>query len=324
LRDPRFLITRALPCGLVVLLVALLAGYFYGAPEQPETRREHLVVAEEPPRAPRTGPRPKPKSKHRILVVGASGHAGKAIMSEAKARGYDVTGTSRRGLVQCDNSCQDANDGICDDGGPGAEYALCVEGSDCRDCGSRNTPPINLYDAKIVHDFLVGTDFTSIIVAINAVGPPFSDPNGPKLVDGWRNLLILGSRTARNSYLLFVGGASTSFDPETGKMLMDTGKFGSRKADIFGMFRQHKEALNYLKSVQPWSEVHWTCQTPPERIGRGQGVTTERTGVYRMGNDSLVVNEEGVSQISWEDYAVAAVDEIETQDHDNKRYTVGY
>ncbi len=38
----------------------------------------------------------------------------------------------------CSNTCQYANDGECDDGGPGAEYNACAFGSDCGDCGVRS------------------------------------------------------------------------------------------------------------------------------------------------------------------------------------------
>lgn len=41
----------------------------------------------------------------------------------------------------CDNLCADtcefANDGACDDGGPLSEFAVCEYGTDCADCGSR-------------------------------------------------------------------------------------------------------------------------------------------------------------------------------------------
>ena len=37
----------------------------------------------------------------------------------------------------CDNTCQYAGDGECDDGGVGSEYDLCSYGTDCTDCGSR-------------------------------------------------------------------------------------------------------------------------------------------------------------------------------------------
>ena len=43
----------------------------------------------------------------------------------------------------CSNECEYAGDGACDDGGPGAAFALCSLGTDCDDCGARDgeTPP---------------------------------------------------------------------------------------------------------------------------------------------------------------------------------------
>jgi hypothetical protein len=41
----------------------------------------------------------------------------------------------------CTNTCEDNADGICDDGGDGAEYDICEFGSDCDDCMSRAVPP---------------------------------------------------------------------------------------------------------------------------------------------------------------------------------------
>eukprot|EP00966_Prymnesium_polylepis_P068785 1597633-Prymnesium_polylepis.1 len=38
--------------------------------------------------------------------------------------------------------CSLASDSDCDDGGPGAEYALCAYGADCLDCGGRH--PLHL------------------------------------------------------------------------------------------------------------------------------------------------------------------------------------
>lgn len=48
--------------------------------------------------------------------------------------------SSRRcGLPQivCENSCLYAEDGVCDDGGPGSEYNVCNYGTDCIDCEER-------------------------------------------------------------------------------------------------------------------------------------------------------------------------------------------
>lgn len=40
---------------------------------------------------------------------------------------------------RCYNTCWGStSDGVCDDGGPGAEYSVCSLGYDCADCGTRS------------------------------------------------------------------------------------------------------------------------------------------------------------------------------------------
>lgn len=49
--------------------------------------------------------------------------------------GSASSGTSSGG--GCTNTCRSANDGECDDGGPGSLYSVCALGTDCSDCGPR-------------------------------------------------------------------------------------------------------------------------------------------------------------------------------------------
>ncbi|MEM6956302.1 MAG: hypothetical protein AAF645_11455 [Myxococcota bacterium] len=37
----------------------------------------------------------------------------------------------------CTNTCSFADDGDCDDGGPGSDFSVCDFGTDCGDCGPR-------------------------------------------------------------------------------------------------------------------------------------------------------------------------------------------
>ena len=50
----------------------------------------------------------------------------------------------------------------------------------------------------------------------------------------------------------------------------------------------------------------------------------KRTGKFRLGKDDLIVDENGNSHISVEDYAVAMVDELENPKHHYERFTIGY
>lgn len=48
----------------------------------------------------------------------------------------------------------------------------------------------------------------------------------------------------------------------------------------------------------------------------------ERTGEYQLGGEELLLNAAGESTISYADYAIAMVDEIESGDHAHQRISV--
>jgi hypothetical protein len=50
----------------------------------------------------------------------------------------------------------------------------------------------------------------------------------------------------------------------------------------------------------------------------------ERTGGFRLGGDQLLVDANGRSRISFEDAAVALIDEAELPRHVQRRFTIGY
>ena len=50
---------------------------------------------------------------------------------------FTDTMTCQGGNAGCTDTCSDAFDGWCDDGGPGSDFALCGLGTDCADCGTR-------------------------------------------------------------------------------------------------------------------------------------------------------------------------------------------
>ena len=55
----------------------------------------------------------------------------------------------------CDNTCHYPQDIACDDGGPGADFSVCDEGTDCSDCGAREKPHCDLViptDTGITHN----------------------------------------------------------------------------------------------------------------------------------------------------------------------------
>jgi hypothetical protein len=75
----------------------------------------------------------------------------------------------------------------------------------------------------------------------------------------------------------------------------------------------------FLDVLRREQNLDWVFLSPPAEFEPG-----ERTGKFRLGGDQLLVDADGRSWISMEDYAVALADELETQKHSRQRFTVGY
>lgn len=65
--------------------------------------------------------------------------------------------------------------------------------------------------------------------------------------------------------------------------------------------------------------IDWIFFSPAGTLEPGK-----RTGKFRLGKDDLIVDENGNSHISVEDYAVAMVDELENPKRHYERFTIGY
>ena len=51
-------------------------------------------------------------------------------------------------------------------------------------------------------------------------------------------------------------------------------------------------------------------------------VTSSRTGEYLVGGEEYFVNDKGESRISYADYAIAMIDEVENAAHIGERFSV--
>lgn len=112
--------------------------------------------------------------------------------------------------------------------------------------------------------------------------------------------------------VLIVGGAA-SLEVKPGLALIDTPDF----PDVIKPEAEPaRQALNRLRKE---TEIDWAFLSPSVFFGPG-----ERTGKFRLGGDELLTAADGKSHISYEDYAIALLDEIETPKHHRARFTVGY
>ncbi|MGX7677465.1 NAD(P)-dependent oxidoreductase [Jatrophihabitans sp. DSM 45814] len=78
-------------------------------------------------------------------------------------------------------------------------------------------------------------------------------------------------------------------------------------------------ALDAYRKIVQVSDISWTAVSPALKIEPG-----ERTGVFRIGGDQLLVDDPADSRISQEDFAVAIIDEAEDPKHVRSRFSVAY
>ncbi|MFO7325232.1 MAG: NAD(P)H-binding protein [Pseudomonadota bacterium] len=121
-------------------------------------------------------------------------------------------------------------------------------------------------------------------------------------------------QSGKKARLIVVGGASSLYDAQ-GRRIVDTLP-ANMPAGTMNEIKSAVDALDYLKTVK---DVSWTFVSPSSNFRPG-----ERTGKFRLGTDQLLVDAQGRSSISMEDFAVAILDEIEKPQFENKRFTVGY
>ncbi len=112
--------------------------------------------------------------------------------------------------------------------------------------------------------------------------------------------------------LLVVGGAGSLY-VAPGVQLVDTPTFpvAYKPEALAG-----RDFLNALRGEQ---QIDWTFLSPSALFEPG-----ERTGKFRVGEETLLSDAAGKSWISMEDYAIAMLDEIEKPAHSRQRFTVGY
>lgn len=121
--------------------------------------------------------------------------------------------------------------------------------------------------------------------------------------------MLSGSETR----LLVVGGAGSLYvNPEHTVAV-------SEDPDFPEMFKPLASAMGAaLADLRKRDDVNWTYVSPAADFQ----FDGERTGGYILGGEELTLNERGESIISYADYAIAMVDEIESGDHVRQRISV--
>jgi hypothetical protein len=156
----------------------------------------------------------------------------------------------------------------------------------------------------------------SLVAGHDAVIDTFH-PGWGTLDSGARQLsgaqeIVAATKQAGIPRLLVVGSAGT-LEIAPCLDLLDTGEYPS---EMKATARASRALLHQLRNEE---ELQWTVLTPPAVMEPGL-----RTGSFRLDEDKLVVDENGLSTVSLEDYAVAMIDELENPQHVGQRFTIGY
>lgn len=157
---------------------------------------------------------------------------------------------------------------------------------------------------------LKAEDLKQFDVVVNAFGAPAGQEH--LHVDAGRGL-IEAVKGAPDTRLIVVGGAGSLFVDEAQTVrLIETPEFPKE------YFATASNQGKNLEDLQNTSGIQWTFISPAAFFNP-EG---KRVGSYQKGKDNLIVNSRGDSYVSYADYAIAVLDEIETPQHLNERFTL--
>ncbi|MEU3609697.1 NAD(P)H-binding protein [Streptomyces sp. NPDC035033] len=146
----------------------------------------------------------------------------------------------------------------------------------------------------------------------SAVGPRVGKEDDRKIIVGTAKALIEGLNRSGVRRLVVLGGAG-SLETSPGVRVIDSPHFPEMwKNNALAQI----EALGLYRQAD---HLDWTFISPAKLIEAG-----ERTGTYRKGGEQLVVDAEGNSRITYPDYAVAFVDELEQGNAVKSRINVAH
>lgn len=125
--------------------------------------------------------------------------------------------------------------------------------------------------------------------------------------------MIAGIRKSGVKRYLVVGGAG-GLTAGDGKRVIDT------PGGVPEPYQPESRAgIAFHAALKETTDLDWTFVSPSAEFVPGQ-----RTGKFRIGGDNLLSDEAGRSWISYEDFAIALLNEVEHPHHVCKRLTVGY
>ena len=213
-----------------------------------------------------------------VLLIGATGFVGSAVLNELVSRGHKVTAVARNVEKVAKSELLDV---VKEDVANVDAIAKLAEGKDA---------------------------------IISAYNPGWTNPDIATLISENYPKILSAAKKSGVKRLLIVGGAGTLFCAP-GLRVVDSGVIPE---EIMGGVRPLGDF--YLNTLMNEKDIDWVFFSPAGVFDQ-QG---KKTGNYRLGKDDLIVDAEGNSHISVQDYADAMVNELEKPAHHKERFTIGY
>ena len=213
-----------------------------------------------------------------VLLIGATGFVGSAVLNELVSRGHKVTAVARNVEKVAKSELLDV---VKEDVANVDAIAKLAEGKDA---------------------------------IISAYNPGWTNPDIATFISENYPKILSAAKKSGVKRLLIVGGAGTLFCAP-GLRVVDSGAIPE---EIMGGVRPLGDF--YLNTLMNENDIDWVFFSPAGVFDQ-QG---KKTGNYRLGKDDLIVDAEGNSHISVQDYADAMVNELEKPAHHKERFTIGY
>ena len=172
----------------------------------------------------------------------------------------------------------------------------------------RNKLDVNVRVLEKDIQSLKSEDLKDFDVLINAMGAGTQDPTIYQ--DATKHMIDVLLDLPKLRYLV-VGGAGSLFtDATMGYALYETEQFPKA---IYPTAMNMAKALELLRA----SQIQWTFFSPAIQFDpKGR-----RTGTYQLGSEWVILNQAQESYISYPDYVIALLDEVEHPQFICKRFT---
>jgi len=152
-------------------------------------------------------------------------------------------------------------------------------------------------------------------VVISAYNPGWENPNiYEDFIAGSKDIQEAVKKSGVKRYITIGGGGSLFVAP--GVQAVDTPDFPKE------YYPGASAARDYLNIIREEKELDWVFFSPAFEMH--QGITTGRTGKYRLGLENPVFDADNRSILSVEDLAVVIADEAENPKHHQQRFTAAY